>query len=86
MMTLVLIALLAVAFTSTLRKCGVSRGLSFAIPTVPFLGFFLYCVIRSDIAFGPHGVIAGWLFAGCLLVVVGAASAITAGMTKAKTK
>lgn len=86
MMTIVLIVLVAVAFTFTLRKYGASRGLSFAIPTVPFLGFFLYCVIRSDVAFGPHGVIAGWLLAGCLLVVVGVASAITAGVTKARLK
>lgn len=85
-MTLVLMVLFAVAFTFTLRKCGASCGLSFAIPTVPFLGFFLYCVIRPDITFGPHGAIAGWLLAGCLLVVVGTDSAITAGVTKGRPK
>ena len=48
-MVLLLSIVLAFILSAAARRCGASRGVAFAIPTVPALAILVYFVIRHDI-------------------------------------
>ena len=79
MLVLTLIICLSVALSAVARRCGASRWLAFALPTLPALAAFTYYAIRHDIEIGPHGgIIPAWIVAGIVLLIVAGISFITA--------